>query len=285
MPAYPGAQSKFNYRVESYFGEPLPTNPTFTQLTCDNIEPLIDTALIKVRGCGSRDLIAVKRGIVKPEIKISLPLPADDIMSFIYNVVSNFALTCHILDEGPDELVNILYSGVRIDKATISCAIEDVLRADAELIAQDVTSASTKPAGATYNEVGGAVRWEDITVQKGNADGSNLTEFNVCTDFKFSIANNLKSIGVIRSTTPTKPKYIIPKQRDLTGELNCIFENKDQYYEAASGGFSLKFNLSAGKFVLFKDCQWENVGSVRRPEDIVSLKLAFTAQSISTSED
>jgi hypothetical protein len=284
MPVYAGATSKFNYILESYLGAPLPPNPVFTTLTADDIEPAIDPALVKIRGCGTRDLIALKRGLLKADLTIAYPLPSDDIMNFVHHVVDCFALTVSVLDEGPDELVDLLYTGSRVDKATISCSLEDVLRAECDLIAQDVTGASAKPAGASYNLLSGAVSWADVAVLKGNADGSNLVPFEVTTDWKFAIANNLKRVGVIRASNPTKPKYIIPRQRDLSGELTCTFENKDQYYAAADGAFSLKFDLSAGKYFLFKNCQWSNVSSVRRPEDIVSMKLAFTAETFSDSE-
>jgi hypothetical protein len=284
MPAYPGSLSKFNYILEDYFGAPLPTNPTFKTLTTDNVEPSIDTALIKRHGCGTRDLTALKRGMLKADLKVAYPLPSDDIMNFVHHVVDCFALTCTVLDEGPDELIDVLYMGSRIDKATISCSIEDILRAECDLMAQDVTGASEKPEGATYEELTGAVSWADVTVLKGNADGSGLAPFEISTDWKFTIANNLKRVGVIRAENPTKPKYLVPMQRDLYGELTCTFENKDQYYAAADGSFSLKFDLSAGKYFLFKNCQWSNVSSVRRPEDLVSMKLAFTAETFTDSE-
>jgi len=72
--------------------------------------------------------------------------------------------------------------------------------------------------------------------------------------------------------------------RDLYGELVCTFENKDQYYQAAAGAFSLKFDLSAGKFFTFKNCQWDNVNTIHRPDDLISLKLTFTAESFVDSE-
>lgn len=284
MPAYPGVESKLNYLVEAYLGAPMPENPAFKTLTADDIEPLIDTALAKVRGCGTRDLVALKRGLLKADLKVAFPLPSDDIMNFVHHVVDCFALTCTVTDEEPDAIVDVLYTGCRIDKATISCAIEDVIRAQCDLVAQNVTSDDAKPAGATYDLLSGAVAWSDCAVSKGNADGTGLVPFEIATDWKFTIANNLKRVGVIRAENPTKPKYIVPRHRDLGGELVCTFENKDQYYDAASGAFSLKFDLSAGKYFLFKNCQWSNVGSVHKPEDLVSVKLAFTAMEMTDSE-
>jgi len=285
MPAFAGVESKLNYIVEDYLGAPLPEDPAFKTLTADSIEPSIDTALTKVRGCGTRDLAALKRGLLKADLKVAFPLPSDDIMNFVHHVVDCFALTCTVTDEEPDAIVEVLYSGSRIDKATISAAIDDVLRAQCDLMAQDVTSAAAKPEGATYDLLGGAVAWSDCAVSKGAADGSGLAPFEVATDWSFTIANNLKRVGVIRADNPTKPKYIVPRHRDLSGELICTFESKDQYYEAAAGGFSLKFDLSGGKYFTFKNCQWGNVGSVHKPEDLVSLKLGFTAESFEDSEE
>ena len=289
--AFAGVQSKFHYIVEDYLGAPLPTPEppaTFTMygLTPDDIEPSFDTALIKVRGCGSRDLTALKRGLLKADLKVVYAVPSDDIMSFLHHVVDCFALTCEVTDsdEAGTSIVDVLYTGSRIDKATVSCSLEDVLRAECDLIAQDVNASDALIAGAAWSELAGAVAFSDTLVSKGAADGSNPVPFEVVTDWKFTIANNLKRVGVIRVTDPTILKYLVPRHRELSGELTCTFENKDQYYEAAAGTFGLKFDLSAGKFFTFKNCQWSNVGSVRRPEDLVSLKLAFTAESMVDSE-
>ena len=160
------------------------------------------------------------------------------------------------------ELVDVRYVSALIDKATVSCSLEDVLRAECDLMAQDVNGYSEKPTGATYNLLSGAVSWADVKVLKGRCRRlKSSVAFDMVTDFKFTIANNLKRIGVLRATNPTKAKYIAPRQRDLSGELTCTFENKDQYYAAADGAFSLKFDLSAGKYFIFKNCQWEKVST------------------------
>lgn len=284
MPVYAGALSRFSYIVEDYLAAPLGENPAFKTIMADDFDPGIDPALIKVRGCGTRDLVGLKRGLLKPNVKVAFPVPAEDIMNFLHHVVDCYAMTISVLDEGADELVELIYKGARIDKATVSCGLDDVLRAECDLMAVDVDSASSKIAGATYTPLSGTVSWADVTVQKGNADGTGLTPFEVVTDFKFTIANNLKRIGVLRASNPTRAKYIEPRQRDLFGELTCTFENKDQYYAAADGAFSLKFDLSAGKYFLFKNCQWEKVSSPRRPDDIIALKLGFTAQTFTDSE-
>jgi hypothetical protein len=284
MPVYAGALSRFNYILEAYLAAPLGEEPAFKTIVADDFDPAIDPALIKIRGCGTRDLVALKRGLLKPDLKVAFAVPSEDIMNFLHHVVDCYSMSISVLDEGPDELVEILYKGARIDKATVSCSLEDVLRAECDLMAVDVDSASTKIADATYTPLSGAVSWADVAVSKGAADGSNLAAFEVVTDFKFTIANNLKRIGVLRATTPTRAKYIEPRQRDLYGELTCTFENKDQYYAAAEGAFSLKFDLSAGKYFLFKNCQWDKVSSPRRPDDIIALKLGFTAESFTDSE-
>ena len=138
-PLYPGSGSKFNYILEDYLGAPLPANPAFKTFIADDIEPDIDTALVKIRGCGTRDLVSLKRGLLKAGLKVAYPLPSDDIMNFMHHVVDCFAFTISVLDEGADELVDLLYSGSVIDKAVVSCSLEDVMRAECDLISQDVT--------------------------------------------------------------------------------------------------------------------------------------------------
>ena len=87
--------------VESYFGAGLPvTPPTFQRIIADNIDPGVDPALVKIRGCGTRDLVAIKRGLLKADLKVAYPVPSDNIMDFLHHVVDCFALSISVLDEG-----------------------------------------------------------------------------------------------------------------------------------------------------------------------------------------
>ncbi|HSV49533.1 MAG TPA: hypothetical protein VLH35_04380, partial [Candidatus Acidoferrales bacterium] len=78
MPVYPGALSRFSYILESYLGAPLPVSPVFKTIIADDFDPDIDPALIKVRGCGSRDLVTMKQGLLKPDLKVAFTIPSDD---------------------------------------------------------------------------------------------------------------------------------------------------------------------------------------------------------------
>jgi len=279
MSVYGAHEAKIYYVQESTYGV-TPTNPSMLGLaTAESVEPALDPGLIKVRGVGSRDLRVLRRGLRQVGLKVAYALPSDAPINFLQHMQTLNSLSIEVFYEKASGTIDLLHKGCRMDKATVECSIEDVVKASAELIGQDVAVGTGKITGATYADYSGAVPYHESYVQRGAGDGSGLTAVERVTDWKFTVENNLKRVPVIRSTSGHLLKYLQERHRALTGELTFEFESKQEYDDVVNDSeFSLKFGLGGTSSALFKYCKWEKVGTPTKIEDLVSLKAPFVAR-------
>lgn len=280
---YGAHEAKIYYVEETSYGV-TPSNPTMLGVKAESVEPALNPSLIKVRGVGSRDLQAIKKGLRQANMKIVYPLPSDSPINFLQHVQTLNSLSTEVFYEKTSETIDLLYKGCRFDKVVVECSIEDVVKATVELVGQNVAVGTAKISGATYMDYAGAVPYFESYVQQGDANGSNLTAVERVTDWKFTIENNLKRVPVIRGTEGFLLKYLPARHRNLTGELTFEFENKQEFDDVINDSeFSLKFGLGATNSALFKYCKWENVTTPTRIEDLVSLKASFATRDLTIS--
>jgi hypothetical protein len=281
--SYSGDEGKLYYVAESEYGV-IPDTPAMTGVTFENLEPQIDASNIKVRGSGTRDLISIIKGLRKVGLKVDYVVPSDDVLAFLQHVLLLDSQTVEVIYEKPDKLVDLRLTGCLLDKATVQCSIEDVIRASVELIGQDLDPQAEKIADAEYTDLGGAVPWSDSYVSRGDPDGTGQTVTEEATDWKFTIENNLKRVPVIRNTNGYLLKYLQERQRSITGELTFEFEGKGAFDNVVGDTeFSVKLGIGpnwAPKYVLLKYCKWDSVTAPTKIEDLISLKLPFTARQI-----
>jgi len=285
MPETYGAhECRVYYVTESTYGQ-TPTNPSMHQIPTESIDAGIDPELILLRGTGSRDLAAVKLGVRKPVLKLTFFLPGVNRTTFIQKALSLDSLSVQVLYfkgnfDSATDIISLLYKGMRIDKLTVECSVEEPIKATVEMIGQDVQTGTSKIAGASYYHFTPDV--SDSYVQRGTASGGSLTDVLRVTDWKFTIENNLKPVPVVRSSNAYLLKYLRERHRELTGELTFEFEDKTEFDDVINDNeFSLKFGLGGGYYALFTYCKWQNVSIPSKIEDLVSLKAKFVARGVS----
>jgi len=277
---YGAHEAKIYYVQETNYGE-TPTNPSMLGIKAENVEPSLNPSLIKVRGVGSRDLQAIKKGLRHVGAKVVYPLPSDAPINFLQHIQTLDSLSVEVFYEKASGIIDLLHKGCRFEKAVVECSIEDVVKATVELTGQNVVVGTAKISGATYADYAGAIPYYDSYVQRGAGDGSGLAAVERVTDWKFTIENNLKQVPVIRSSSGDILKYLPARHRNLTGELIFEFESKQEYDDVINDSeFSLKFGLGGTNNALFKFCKWENVATPTRIEDLVSLKASFVARDV-----
>jgi len=281
MSVYGAHEAKIYYVQESTYGQ-TPTNPAMLGIaTAENVEPALDPGLIKVRGVGSRDLKTVRKGLRDVDLRVAYALPSEAPINFLQHITTLYSLSVEVFYEKSSGIIDLLHKGCRMNKTTVECAIEDVIKANVELIGQDLAVGSSKIAGATYADYSGAVPFHESYVQRGAGDGSGLVDVERVTDWKFSVENNLKRVPVIRSASGHLLKYLQERHRTLAGEVTFEFESKQEYDDVVNDTeFSLKFGLGGANSALFKYCRWEGVGTPTKIEDLVSLKAPFVARDI-----
>ncbi|MCL4410227.1 MAG: phage tail tube protein [Gammaproteobacteria bacterium] len=281
---YGSHESKIYYIEESTYGQ-TPSNPQMLGLPAENIEPQINPNNIKLRGVGSVDLQAIKKGLRAPSLKIAFPLPSDAPINFLQNAKVELAksLSIQVLYykgafASASDIISLLYTGCKFQTATVECSIEDVVKANVEILSQDLAVGTAKLTDATYNDYSGAVPFYESYIKK------DTTTLERVTDWKFTIDNNLKQVPVIRSTNGNLLKYLPNRHRELTGEVVFEFESKEEFDDIINDSeFDLEFGLGATNKAIFSDCKWENAASPTRIEELVSLKATFVAKTVTIS--
>jgi len=277
-PVYGAHEAKAYYVEESTYGV-TPTNPSMLGIaTAENVEPALNSSLIKVRGTGSRDLQTIRKGLRQVELKIAYNVPSDTPISFLQHVQTLKSLSVEVIYEKSSGIIDLLHKGCRFDSLSVECSVEGLLKATAELIGQDVAVGTSKISGATYADYSGAVPYYEGYVKKGG------TTLERVTDFRFAIENNLKRVPVIRATSGHLLKYLPERHRNCSGELTFDFETKDEFDDVINDTeFSLEFGLGGTNKAVFSNCKWESVSPPTRIEDLVSVKASFVAKTVAIS--
>ena len=276
---YGAHECRIYYVEEATYGQ-TPENPAMLGIPAENIDPAIDPSNIKVRGVGSIDLQAIKKGLRSSSLKIAYPLPSEAPINFLQwaKAELNKSLSIQVIYykgtfASAADIVSLLYMGCRFNTLTVECSIEDVVKATAELIGQDMAVGTSKVSGATYADYMGAVPFYESYVKKGTSTLDRVT------DWKFTIENNLKAVPVIRISSGYLLKYLPYRHRNLTGEITFEFESKEEFDDVISdASFDLEFGLGGSNKAVFSGCKWEKVTAPTRIEDLVACKASFVAK-------
>jgi len=281
---YSAHESRVYYVEETAYGQ-TPTNPSMLSVPAESLEPTANPSNIKLRGVGSIDLQAIKKGLRVPSLKIAYPLPSDAPINFLQYAKAELEKSLSIQTlyykgafASATDIISLVYTGCKFQRITVDCSIEDVVKASAELLAQDLATGTTKIAGASYADHAGAVPFYESYIKKGTV------ALDRVTDWKFTIENNLKQVPVIRAPNGNILKYLPHRHRDLTGELVFEFESKEEFDDVINDAeFSLEFGLGGSNKAVFSNCKWENTAAPTRIEELVSLKAAFVAKTVTIS--
>ena len=281
---YGSHESKIYFVEESAFGQ-TPLTPSMLGVPAESVEPQVNPNNIKLRGVGSVDLQAIKKGLRAPSLKIAFPLPSDAPISFLQYAKVELAKSLSVqvfyykgAFATATDIISLLYTGCKFQSTTVECSIEDVVKANVEILSQDLTAGTAKLTNATYSDYSGAVPFYDSYIKK------NTTALERVTDWKFNIDNNLKQVPVIRNSNGNMLKYLPNRQRDLTGEVVFEFESKEEFDDIINDSeFDLEFGLGGANKAIFNGCKWENASSPTKIEELVSLKATFVAKTVTIS--
>jgi hypothetical protein len=272
-------EERFYHVDEGVFGT-TPTNPAMLSVPSDVIDPGLDPGLIQLRGAGSYDLQAIKKGLRQPRLKVGYVLPSTGPIALLQWAKTdlNKSLSCQVLYwkgsfSSPTDVLSLLFKGMRINKASLACSIEDVIKATLELEGQDLETGTAKITGATYTDHTGAVSFSETYVKQ------DTTTLDTVTDWKFDILNSVKRVPVIRSSSGHLAKYVPFGHRELSGELSFEFESKAEMDAClADTEFSLEFGLSGTCKAIFSACKWGQVTHAKWLEDLICAKALFVAK-------
>jgi hypothetical protein len=171
------------------------------------------------------------------------------------------------------DIISLLYTYLRIGKASVGCEIDDILKASLELLGQNVTTDTSKIADATYTDFSGAVAFNETDVTIGGSVNDRVV------GWKFDINNNPKQVPVIRTTNGYLAKYIPFGSRQLSGEVRFEFESKTELDEAlADTEFPIKFGLGGTAYAQMEAAKWSNISSEKWLDDLIAVRAQFDAK-------
>lgn len=275
---YGAHETRMYYVAEDTYGTTPATPIMLGPLPAESVEPAINPSNIKVRGIGNIDLQVIKKGLRQVGVKIAYSLPSSAPIDFLQWCKAELdkSLSVEVLYykgvfSDATDIISLLHKGCKFQRVTVQCSIEDIVKASAELIGQDLTVGTAK-IGASYGDHAGAVPFYESYVKKAT------TTLERVTDWSFTIENNLKRVPVIK-TGGHILKYLPHRHRNLTGEVTFEFESKEEFDDVISDTeFNLEFGLGGANKAVFTGCKWENVASPTRIEDLVALKAPFVAK-------
>jgi hypothetical protein len=274
-PMFGGHEAKVYFIEETTYGE-TPANPTMAAVgIVQEVEPTLDASLVKLRGIGSRDLQFLRKGLRQAELKITYN-PQN--INLLQHVVTLTSLSVEVFYEKPSNIISVLHKGCRAESLNVEASAEEMMKVTAELVGQDIAVGTAK-IGANYGDYSNTpVVWYDTYVKKDSVALERVT------DYSFSIKNNLKKISVIRSTNGHLLKYLPGRHRELSGELVCDFENKDELDTLLNDTeFGLEFGLGGSNKSVFNGCKWDSSTLSTRVNELIAQKLPFTAKTVTIS--
>jgi len=239
------------------------------------VEPALDPGLVKIHGIGSRDLQYIRRGLRQADLKVSF---APQNINFLQHATTLTSLSVEVFYEKSSGIISLNHKGCRINRLTVEASAEEIMKVTAELIGQNVVVGAAK-IGASYGDYSDApLVWYDTYIKKG------VTTLGKVTDYRFVIGNNLQRIPVIRTSEGHLLKYLCERQRELSGEIVCDFETKEELDEIVNDTeFTLEFGLGGTHKAVFSNCKWSANSLATRAEELVSQKLSFAAKSVAVS--
>jgi len=270
---YTGEEAKAYYVEETTYGT-TPNNPAMLYIgVIQEVEPALDPRNVVIRGVGSRNVKAIRRGLRHVDLKI-VYVPQD--WDFFEYARSLKSMSIEVFYEKAAGVLSLNHKGCKVDRIKVDVSVEDPVKVTADLIGQDLAVGTAK-VGASYEAEPATdpLTGNDCSVSKG---GVEITRFS---DFSFEIVNNLKRQPVIRSTTPYLIKSLPERHETLQGTIRADFESKAELDDIlADTEFTLLFNVS-GKNFSFSGCKWRSSRLPTRIEDTVVQSLEWEARSLS----
>jgi hypothetical protein len=271
---YGGSEATLAYVPEVTYGV-TPTTPAMIQMTAENVTPAIDPSLLEVRGIGSRDLSFLTQGLRMVDLKFAYYIQG---ITELALAISLGSISAEVYYERASSIISLLHKGCIVDKVTVACPIDTLPTVSMDCIGQDLVVGTAK-VGTTYTPyTTSPVQFFDSYVKKATAIIERVTAW------KFTIENHLKRVPVIRTTGGRILKYLMERQRSISGEIEFDFESKEEYDDVVNDvSFALELGLGSTNKAAFTNCKWKNVGSPTKVEDLITLKAPFIAKAVTIS--
>lgn len=276
---YSTDQERIYYIPETVKGT-TPANPAMLGVPHELVNSSFNPSNLLLRSGGNYDLFVIKKGTRVPSLKVSYIIPSAaqiDLLQYAKIDLDKTLSVQVIYYKGSwaeaSDVLSLLYTYMRIGKASVSCEIDDVLKASLEMVGQNVTTGTAKLSGATYTDYAGAVGFNETDVTIGGSPNDRVV------GWKFDVNNNPKQVPVIRSTNGHLAKYIPFGNRQLSGEVRFEFESKTEMDNAlADTEFNIRFGLGGTAYAQMDAAKWSSITHEKWLDDLIAVRAQFDAK-------
>jgi len=269
---YTGEEARAYYVEETTYGV-TPTNPAMLNIgVIQEVEPALDPRNIVIRGIGSRNIKAIRKGLRHIDLKIAYTPQNWNFFNYVRSLKS---VSIEVFYEKTSGVVSLNHKGCKIDRAKVDVSIEDPVKATLDLIGQDLAVATAKIGSSYETEPTNApLTGSDCSITK---TGVEVTRFS---DFSFEIVNNLKRQPVIRSVSAHLIKSLPERHESLQGSVRADFESKAELEDVLGDTeFTLVFDIGGTSFS-FVGCKWKSSRLATKIEDTVAQNLEWEARGL-----
>jgi len=255
-----------------YGGDPTPA-------TCLGVitrpDPVLDPALINIRGTGKRGLRNIILGLKDFRLNIEWA-PSDS--AFIRQYQDGTEISKMHYKVGTN--VGLTFTALKIERLTVSCRAGDILRASAEIVAKDVRTLDTNcPWGGT--EIDDVLAWINFIIKVApKATPTSPVINSKWHEWRYEVRNNLERLANVDTKTT---RSLEQRHRDVTGMLVWDLENYSEWLEFVGSDAEKKFYLQimhASNYLLGSAngvyTQWGRLDAPHGPEDLQLKRFPFT---------
>ena len=172
---YSADQERIYYVAETVKGT-TPTNPSMLGVPHESVNPGFNAGNLLLRSGGSYDLFAIKKGTRVPSLKFSYIVPSAapiDLLQYV-KIDLDKTLSVQVLYHkgsfaSATDILSLLYTYMRIGKASVSCEIDDILKCNLEMVGQNLVTGTAKLSGAAFTDYAGAVAFNETDVTIGGS--------------------------------------------------------------------------------------------------------------------
>lgn len=246
-------------------------------------DPVLDPALINVRGTGKRGLRNLIVGLKDHRLNIDW-VPANTTFITDYQDGSEISTLHYKVGS-----VGITLVANRLNRLTTSCRAGDLLRCSGEFWAESIRPLDSGcPWGGV--EIDDVMSWENFVLKVApKTDPTNPVVNTKWHEWRYEVRNNLERLANVDTKTT---RSIEPRSRDVSGLLVWDLENYDEWVHSQTGFIGTKgeekfyIQIMEGSNYLLGSVngvysQWGRVEAPHGPGDLQLKRFPFTSLDLS----
>jgi hypothetical protein len=167
--------------------------------------------------------------------------------------------------------------GSKINTLSIEVSLGEPVKVSADIFCKDtLLTAQTAPTHAAEITTAPVI-WSDCNITIGGSNPGNVT------DFSLEINNNLQRNYRINVTDPDLVYEISQKGRDLSGSVTFNFESQTELTNMLASTLRAIVMTVGDTIITLANCKWDDQAISATPEDLMTVSIPFTAESLTIS--